>query len=291
VGPRGERTALGVDSVGYLRYAAYAGGDTVVVSHDRAGLLKSLRDPKGQLHTFAYDSVTGRIKRDTETSGAFTELSRKVDSTGFTSILSSRMGRTKSFQVQVLGDGRIRRDVRGTNGLVTTSFRGADGQTVTYMPDGSVITAKEVGDPRFGMSASITSDLTIRLPSNLTSTVRASRNMVLSNSANIFSVVKQTDSTIVNNNAFVGIYDAAARTYTSVTPEGRRSIATFDANDRRMRDSVAGIAATSYTYDAQGRLRTVDQAGRRTLYAYDAGRCTLTTHATESIPSSTRSDA
>src|SRR6266496_2041481 len=131
---------------------------------------------------------------------------------------------------------------------------GTDGLTTTTSPDNSTDTLLEGPDPRWGMQAPLSKTATTRTPSGLQSTVTTARAVTLSNPANPLSLVNQTDTVNVNGRAYTTVYDAATRTFTSTSPEGRQSTTTLDAQGRIINQATPGIEPLRFNYNPRGRL-------------------------------------
>jgi RHS repeat-associated protein len=69
----------------------------------------------------------------------------------------------------------------------------------------------------------------------------------------------QTDTVSINGRTYAGTYDAASRTTTSVTPEGRQSTTQVDALGRPIQIQITGFLSVYLNYDSQGRLVNATQ--------------------------------
>lgn len=273
VSPFGQRTTVTLDGSGYLSAVTNPAGETIHLQHDAGGLLRALSDPKGNSpYQFSYDSV-GRLTRDTDPAGGFTDLARSVSDTSVTVTTTSQMGRTSRFSVLSLPTGTTRRSVVGPDGLVTITDEGPDGTVRSTTPDGTASSVTMAPDPRFGLQAPALSRWSVVLPSGLTLSGRSSRTTTLSNLQDPFSLVQQTDSLVVGGAVSRTLFDAASRTLTHVTPEGRQFVTAFDTARRVISDRRPGEAPVKYTYGPRGLLIATTQAGRVARYDYDsAGR-------------------
>ncbi len=78
-----------------------------------------------------------------------------------------------------------------------------------------------------------------------------------------------SDSVTVNGRTATSLYSRAARTLTTTSPLGRQGTTTFDLFGRVSEALSPGVAPVASAYDAQGRLSTVTQGARQTLYTYN----------------------
>jgi RHS repeat-associated protein len=79
---------------------------------------------------------------------------------------------------------------------------------------------------------------------------------------------------------FTSLYEASQLRYTTTSATGRQSLTRVDSIGRVREQSVPGIAATTYTYDAHGFLEQLAQGGRSWSYGYDSkGRLASVTDA------------
>jgi RHS repeat-associated protein len=146
----------------------------------------------------------------------------------------------------------------------------ANGTTVVTGPDSTVTTLTETRDPRFGMQAPVASQFTVRMPSGLQLSGSSSRRATLANPTDPLSLTSQLDSLTVNGRTFTSVFDAAARTLTQTSAEGRQSVTQVDTLGRVVEERVAGVAPVRYGYGPRGFLTTVTQAGRVLRYDYDS---------------------
>jgi RHS repeat-associated protein len=116
----------------------------------------------------------------------------------------------------------------------------------------------------------VTSQFSVRLPSGLQLTGSSVRKVTLSNPSDPLSLTTQTDSLIVNGRSFTSAFDAATRTLTNTSAEGRQIVTQLDTLGRVVEERVAGVSPVRYAYGARGFLTTVTQAGRVLRYDYDS---------------------
>ena len=104
--------------------------------------------------------------------------------------------------------------------------------------------------------------MTVTTPDGLKYEMTGSREVVLSDPNDFFSVTKITDTTTINGKTYTTVYDATARTFTSTTPMGRQSVTTLDEKGRVVKVEAPGLAPVVFEYDERGRLvRTTEGTG------------------------------
>jgi len=115
--------------------------------------------------------------------------------------------------------------------------------------------------------------ITRATPSGVVQVVETKRTVVRS-AGDPTVLVSQTEETAVNGRKTVTTFDAATRTFRSVTPEGRQWTQTVDEQGRLVQEQFGSFAPVVYTYDSRGRLDTVivgtGPASRTTTLTYDA---------------------
>jgi RHS repeat-associated protein len=270
VSPFGQRTATTFDTRGYLATLTNPAGEVITTQHDSLGLLRSLRDAKNNLHSFVYDSV-GRLTRDEAPGGALATLARAETDTSIAVTLSSALGRTETFRRILLPNGTIRRLETDRAGSTTQIDARTNGTTTTSTPDGMLASTTDSPDPRFGLQAPLSSQFSVQTPGGLQLSGSAFRRVTLANASDPTSLTSQIDSLVLNGRTFRSVFDAAARTLTRTSAEGRQSVTQLDTLGRVAEERVSGVAPVRYSYGPRGFLTTVTQAGRVMRYDYDSG--------------------
>jgi RHS repeat-associated protein len=269
IAPFGQRTTLALEADGNLAGVANPAGESVQLTYSAGGLLSALTDPRGNLHRFSYDDQ-GRLIKDEDPLGGFKSLARSEQDHGFSVALTTAGGMTTTYQLEYLPDGGQRRVNTCSCGLTTVDLIVADGSQTITAPDGTVTTEVLGPDPRFGMLAPLTASLIVKTPSGLTSTVSAARSITLSNPGNILGLATQTDTLTLNGRTYTSMFDAASGTITGTSPEGRTETASLDSHGRVVAEQVPGLDPVEISYDARGRLASVDQGSRHEAFAYDS---------------------
>ena len=271
VAPFGQRTQLSLDANGYLAAVDNPAGETFAMTYTADGLLTSFRDPRGHASTMTYDAL-GRLLRDQNADGGSQNLARAELPLGYEVTRTTAEGRGVRNRVETFATGSQQFTDTDTDGTQTVRFAGTDGTTRTTLPDGTVSTAIQGPDPRFGMQAPVVTSLTT-VTGGLTATATANRTAVLSDPTNPLSLQTLTDTATLNGRTSRSVYDAATRTATATSAAGRVSTSTLDTLGRPHQSQVTGLLAVTNTYDAQGRLATLTQGtgseARDLTFAYN----------------------
>src|SRR6478736_889041 len=264
-GPFGQTTKITLDpTTHYATLIEDATHAPTYVSHDGNGLLTSLTDRNGNLHSFAYDSM-GRLKKDANPVG-FQSLERTatangvpatgtVSANGYSVSDTSAAGAVRTFAVTVDANGLETRTVTMPDKSQNVSKRPVVGSTTTTFADRSVVTATSAIDPVSLKSYPDYTELT--RPSQIKTTVRLDKSLV-------------GDTVSINGSApWSKAFDSNTKTYTVNTPAGRTSTITVDDHDRPIKVTAPGITPITYHYD-HGRLDSASQGYRLTRFAYYA---------------------
>ncbi|WP_395245162.1 RHS repeat-associated core domain-containing protein [Agromyces sp. MMS24-K17] len=280
VAPYGQRTELTVDDHGYLASVTAPGGASTALDSSDAGLLETLTDSRDGVHRFEYVSG-GLLHRDEGPDGISTTLERQVTPTGQTVTATSSVGRTTTYEVDLLPGGGMTRTVTTPSGAAATGTIAADGTRTLIEADGTRIVRTVGPDPRFGMSAPRLVTETITTPAGLVHATSISTAATLADPVNPLSLQQLTRTTVVNGRTSTSVIDAPAGTVTDTSPEGRVQVTTFDELGRVTGVDPGGdLLPVSREYDAHGRLARVAQGDRDSTFEYDElGRLVAVTDA------------
>ena len=275
VAPGGQRTALSMSAEGWLVRAANSAAEAHAMNSTADGLLQRFIDPLGNIHNFTYD-VLGRLIRDEDPAGGSTSLARTEQANGYTVVTTSALGRIRSYQVEQLPIGTIRRTVTQPDGVKTVTVTNTDGSEQTTSADGSVTTIQYGPDPRWGMLAPVAESVTSENAGGLTRKVTTTRTTMLSDPTNLLSLANLTDTITDNGVVSTRVYNGISRLFTSTTAAGRSVTLTVDALGRVTQEQIAGLAPVGYAYDSRGLLSAVTEGfgatSRATSLMYNDGR-------------------
>jgi len=257
VSPFGQRTTVIADANGYLARVTNPAGESYKLETTRDGLLTKFTDPNGNSSMMTYNPL-GQLTRDTDAASGFTFLDRSDIDQSFTASLSTGLGRMTRYQVERLTTGDQKRVNRFPDGTQTELLIGTDGSRKSTMSDGTITNLLEGPDPRFSMQAPVLKSLSITTGS-LTSTLNATRTANLTDPNNPLSLKNLTDTVTLNGRTFKSVYDAATRTATSSSAEGRQSNAVIDPLGRIIKSESTELLANNFLYDTRGRLASITQ--------------------------------
>ena len=274
IAPFGQRTALALDGNGYLASVSNPAGESFRMSYTADGLLTQFTDPKGNASQITYDSL-GRLVRDQNAVGGGQTLAHAYNAFSSDTQVThtTALGRTTTYRTEKLALGDQRRRLRFPDGTETQTVFGTNGSTQTTQADGTATDLLEGPDPRFGMQAPITQSLTTAT-GGLTSTLTTQRSVSLANPSNPLSLTSLTDTVKLNGRASTRAFNASTRTWTNTSAAGRRSTAVIDAQGRATQTQISGLSAINNTYDALGRLASLNQGSgadvRTTGFTYNS---------------------
>ncbi|HPZ42770.1 MAG TPA: S-layer homology domain-containing protein [Bacillota bacterium] len=275
VAPGGQTTWLEVGANGLLAKIICPLFKETSLEYSSEGLLTSLSDHKENVHRFTYDEY-GRLVRDEDPAGGYTELTRTElpDGYGYIVRVETAEGRVSTYEVNYLGTD-VRRVNTDASGAETTILINNDGTRQVTYTDGTIITMEVGPDPRpgIGMGAPVTREFTIVTPEGLTSKVTRERTAEMTDPNDLFSVTKITDVVTINGNKYNSTYDIdrinQTITLNTSTPEGRQTQTIFDRYGRTLEETADGLEPVNYRYDEKGHLTRVEQGDQSLTYTYD----------------------
>lgn len=272
VSPGGQRTSVELNADGYLKRISNPASQSVLFDYFPKGLLKTFTDARAGVHTFAY-GPRGELVTDRDPAGGSKTLARTELADGHKITLTTGLGRTTSYEVRHVWYGKefVTTDAAGGQ-TVNRLYIASGKQTVSY-PDGTHVELQSAPDPRWGMQSAFERSFSLRTPDGLTQTATASRAAVLSDPTDPLSLTSLTDTTTTNGATFGRTYDAATRTMTMTSAEGRKTLVAYDAKGRTVSKTRAeGTDPLRHTYDAAGLLTRVDWGNQFWTYGYDHQR-------------------
>ena len=252
-GPYGQQTLLGLNGSGYLEAVTNPASETTHYGYDSGGLLTAVVSPQLKSYSFSYDS-SGRLILAQDPGGGSLTLTRSDTGSDYEVVSTSGLLRTSKFRIESLSTGGTHRVNTYADGTKTDITLKTDGSNQTTLPEGTASSLVQGPDPRFGMQSPIMKSLTVTTPAglNLVSTTESSA--TLADQDDLFSVTQMTETSFKNGQTFISAYNAAARTVTQTTPEGRRSFTVTDDVGKILQHQVEGREADRYTYDLRGRI-------------------------------------
>jgi RHS repeat-associated protein len=264
--PFGQLTSLAYDGAGHLAKVTDALARTTSVTMDAGALLTQLVDPNGGVHAMKY-GPDGRLTQDASPAGATWSMTRSEDSGAHVTIKTA-LGRSRTHEVLFSAGGDETRSVTREDGTRTGWTIGQDGKTRVIAADGTITDDQNVADPRFGMVASFVGAHTVTFPSGLVTISSAERTATMA--ADGLTPTQLQTTTHDADGTWTTFYDAASRTTTTTTPQGRTLRTGVDARGRLIDIKVPGIVPIALAYDARGHVATAAQGVRKLDYVYDA---------------------
>jgi RHS repeat-associated protein len=268
VAPGGRRTALELDANGYLAAVTDPMGEPYRMAYTAGGLLTGFTDPRQQTSRYAYDEA-GRLARSEDAAGGGWLLTR-VSADGGEAIMVSAEGHTTRYRMERSAAGDRLRANTYADGTIDRFTIGADGVRTRTRADGTVFSARHHPDPRFGMDLAYADVSSIRTPGGRTLSLTAERSAVSGDPADPLGPAELGYAVTLNGRIHQAHYDPASRSWSETTPEGRREVSVLDDRGRLSRRQIDGLEASSYLYDAHGRLSALVTGERSVGFGYDA---------------------
>jgi len=304
VAPFGQRTVLASTADGWLSSVTDPAGQVRSMQYSATGLVQSLVDPRGNQYRFTYDAV-GRLIKDEDPSGGSTSLVRTEQPNGFTVTSTTALGRTRSFQVEQLSTGALRRTVVQADGTKTIDVTAPDGSEQITDATGTVSIVTHGADPRWGMLSPTTSSATVSTPGGKQLSASQTVTTTLTDPQNPLTLSAKTDAFTINGRVHTSTYTGATRTTTDTSPAGRQQTVVINTLGQPTQYSAPTLEPIVRAYDSRGLLQSstessganartwtlvhnasgylanvTDSLGQVERYAYDAaGRVTSKTFA------------
>ncbi len=308
VAPFGQRTVLASTADGWLSSVTDPAGQVRSMQYSATGLLQSLVDPRGNQYRFTYDAV-GRLIKDEDPSGGSTSLVRTEQANGFTVTSTTALGRTRSFQVEQLSTGALRRTVVEADGTKTIDVTATDGSEQITDATGTISIVTHGADPRWGMLSPTTSSATVTTPGGRQLQASEVVTTTLTEPQNPLTLSAKTDTFTINGRAQTSTYTAATQTLTDTSPLGRRESVVISNLGRPTQITLPALQPVIRAYDSHGLLASqsegsgadtrtwtfarnssgsvanvTDALGQVERYVYDAaGRVTARTFADDHV--------
>ena len=268
VGPFGQSTGFMLDSGAHFSSIADALGNAYQFMYSGDGLLKQTTTPRGGLYTYTYEAGTGRLHQDVDpVLGGTTLTNASAGNSGNVVTSTTAMGLVSTYSLLETSSGSEVQTVVGPDTLSTTTVR-TPAAVSTTSPDGTLASVFLSIDPRFGMSAPLSST-TVTTPSGLAEATATTRSVTLSDPSNLLSVQTATTTTSVNGNLWTNSFNASGQTWTSTSPAGRTVVTTVDAAERPTSIAIPGINPMGMGYDPRGRVSSMSQGGQSWILGYD----------------------
>ena len=272
VSPDGQLTTLQLDVNGRLAKVTNPANESYTMVYTLDGLLTQFEDPNTNTSVMEYEA-DGRLRKDTNAITGSFSLGWQTDKDGYTSTLTSELGRMLTYRVDIDKSGNRIFTNTNADGTVSKRINNADDSEISIDSDGTVTTKTYIPDPRFDMQAMFPGELIIKSPSGKTFTVKETRNVVLANPNDKSSLQEKTITKEINGSIISSTYNVATSTHTTVSSIGRTVSIESDNKSRIKKGTVAGLSDVNYMYDSRGRMSSifsVDGIDRREMnYSYN----------------------
>src|SRR5207244_4640327 len=96
-----------------------------------------------------------------------------------------------------------------------------------------------------------------------------SRQVTLADPKDVFSLTSMVSLSTINGKTWQSTWDAPTHRITERSPLGRLTKTVLDDKGRTISIEAAGLATVTVSYDAIGRLNTVQQGRKITSFQYD----------------------
>lgn len=258
VAPFGQRTTVELDERGYLSAITDPAGETAAMKYTAEGLLTGLTTPGGQEFGFNYDEE-GRLVRLTDASGESMEFARTRTDTGYNLTVQTGEGREVTYQVERQRTGGPSVAVVTSDGTASTVLEAENGAIEWMAPDGTSQSVTEAPTPRFGVQAPAPDQTSLTTPRGRRLSLTSTRTEETTVVDGFPELVSGAESVVVNERQYRQQFDAATRSFTTTSPEGRVDTEVIDERGRLVSRQTEGVAPTTIEYDVRGRVvRLVD---------------------------------
>ena len=265
VTPEGHVTEFTYNADKQMTSALYEDGTGYHFTYSADGLMTSMTDPSGETSTYEYNDKGERIgATDPELSETSYRFDVDADGTRITEILSE------------LGDKVTTRDFKGGDDIRYLDTTYATGETESIIEDENNLRAQRTFA---GMTTEITytadakskqkrpKTITLKTPSGLSATTTVDQTYT---EAADGSVESTTTTIAVNGKTTSQTRNVKTGETTITSPQGRQSVADYDPQSLLLMSAQSGNRApVNYSYDDDGHLTQVEQAGRTIDYAYN----------------------
>ena len=269
ISPDGQTTSLEIDNDGNLGRVVDPANRSWSVGYHRGGLIQRFEMPSGNASTFSFDT-DARLFTETDPAGGGWTLDRNENTDGHSVDITSGEGRTDTLSVRFGDRGEREYHTRKATGAETVRQFDQLGGDTTTTAAGSVIVNNRRSGPEYGGSERLV-DRSRTFPSGLVQTQRETRTLVEDDITGERQWVNATYA--VNGRNYRRQHNLVTRKVTDYTPLNRVTIQTLDTLDRPIAIEPAGLANSTLSWRADGRLESTtttgdDDGSRTTTYGY-----------------------
>lgn len=235
IGPYGQRTGLALGADGFLNRVVDPAGSEATLGYGNGGLLTSISGPISRPFSVDYDNL-GRATRMTDPlSGAWSVAYVDVGGSDAMTTATSPVGDVAHRIIALEGKGDSRLVINHPDGTATTQIRPKGGGIISTRPDGTVVTIRETGDPRFRAQTRVAESVTVAPPGLAPSRMTFGQSVVLATPTDPLSMTQLKGTWTLNGDTYTRVYDTATRRLTATSPENRVSLLDLDPVGRIIR--------------------------------------------------------
>jgi len=264
---------LVVDTAQNLAGIVDPSGEKNFFSYSANGLLTSMVDSRGFIHSYESDAGA-RLIKDIDPSGGFTSLRRDAMTDAYTVTTSTALGNITKYRIINRPGGLSERIVTFADGTSNTEKKWPNGREELKYADGTIETRIEQSNLPQAHRSPFPAILTVKLPTGLVSTLTARRTVILADANNPLSLTQLVDSLNLNGTVARSIYTANNKTLKEFSPLGRLLTTVFDNKGQVSKLQIEGLAPLIHIYDSHGRLISTSEESQSEKqqyhYTYDA---------------------
>ncbi len=268
VSPDGLRTALTIDDNNHLTQIVYPGNSTYGFEYTPDGLMTVEYEPAGNRFDHAYDA-NGRLTDLWDETGGHWRYIRTENPNG--DILTEKITAESNVTAYL--------DHYGLDGKFTSTITDPAGDDIFYEKSGDGLGVKKslACGMKLAFSYGIDPEYKVKFVKEMTETTPAALEKITlrekayqdTNSDNIPDLI--TETVTVNGNPTTVVNNVLQSQKTITSPEGRTITTLYNPNTLVTESiSVPGLFNTSYGYDTNGRLTSVDINTRGINLTYNA---------------------
>jgi RHS repeat-associated protein len=249
--PFGQRTSIQIDGSGDVATITDPLGRVTTITWDTARLMSKVESPKRKSTAFKYD-VTGRLLNVSDAAGYSETLSRSESPNGWQVDVTNSAQQKTSYAVQYQPETWTRTTI-ATDGS-KTQFIDAGARMTEKASDGTSREVTFLSHELFGAQVLRPYEDTLTLPSGKSVMTTYTPANHFKPTGNPLDLISQTQAAEINGRWYKSVFTKATGTLTQTSPAGRTSEIKMDSRGRPDSSTAAGMPATKWQYDAQGRL-------------------------------------
>jgi RHS repeat-associated protein len=268
ISPDGLRTTLTVNGQNHLTRIGYPDGSAYGFEYTADGLLTAKIDPNGNRFEHFFNGY-GRLEAASDQEQGFWQFAQGIDAGGVVnSTMLTAEGDHTSYRDLTESTGAFTSRITDATGAETVFNRSADGLSVhKALSCGMVVDLLYGADAQY-MFRTLRKAIETT-PSNLKRTLQLDKTYQDTDGNKVPDRITQTVT--VNGKTTVRLNDTLQANMMITSPQGRTATAAYNPqNLLSSRVSIPSLFDTQFSYDARGRLATVNSGTRQTVFGYNA---------------------